>query len=278
MESVRDKVVLITGASSGIGASTAVQFAKYGAKIALTGRNTTNLQKVAEECTQSGQSAENILLISADLTKNEDIQRIVEETIGKFQRLDVLVNNAGMAMRRTFEDVTEEEIEQIFSVNVKSVILLTKCSLPYLKSSKGCIVNVSSVLGYKPAIYMTSYCMTKAAMDMFTSTLALELGPSGVRVNSVNPGIVKTNFHGDLGSNAEKFYEARGKLYPLGRVAEAEEVANAIIYLASDAAVMVNGVKLPVDGGISNTSSWYQDEDQLQEQKKKTRTSANGGN
>lgn len=177
------KVVLITGASSGIGAGAARHLAQQGAKVAIVGRNEKRLNEVAEEIKKSGLARP--LAIVADVTK--DAERIVDETIKQFEKLDVLINNAGIGKQDNVIDADLSEFDRIFDTNIRSVIKLTKLCVPHLEKTKGNVVNVSSDAGLKPVEYLMSYCMSKAALNQFTRCSALDLAPKGIRVNAINP-------------------------------------------------------------------------------------------
>lgn len=180
------KVIIVTGASSGIGAATATYLTQLGATVVLTGRNIENLNKVGAECKAIGKQKP--LLIVADVTNLDDNSRVIDETIKKFGRLDVLVNNAGKGQNGTIETTSLEQFDDIMDTNLRSVYHLTKLAVPHLIKTKGNIVNVSSVAGTRAFANSLSYCISKAALDQFTRCVALELAPKQVRVNSVNPG------------------------------------------------------------------------------------------
>lgn len=188
-----DKVIVVTGASSGIGAETARLFSKLGGKVVIVGRNQQRLEKVASEIIKSD-ADDNCatpvrivppLVIVADITK--DCQRIIDQTIDHFGCLDVLVNNAGINVEETVMDAKMEKFDQVFNTNVRSVIELTKLAVPHLEKTKGNIVNVSSICGMVPVYSSTFYSMSKAALDQFTKCSSNEFGKRGIRVNSVNP-------------------------------------------------------------------------------------------
>ncbi|KAG4076920.1 hypothetical protein HA402_015907 [Bradysia odoriphaga] len=242
------KVVLITGASSGIGAGTAEHFSQLGASLALVGRNANNLSEVIQKCGESP-----VLPIIADV--NKDAKDIVEKTIAHFGRLDVLVNNAGVGVKSSIESTSMEPYDYIMTTNLRSVYELTIYAVPHLIATKGNIVNVSSTAGLRASTVVLTYCMSKAALDQFTKCISLELAPKGVRVNSVNPAVIRTNFHKNMGFNEEEYrlyLENCKKSHALGRVGEVSEVAEAIAFLASDSASFITGTLLPVDGGKIN--------------------------
>ncbi|XP_058826178.1 3-oxoacyl-[acyl-carrier-protein] reductase FabG-like [Topomyia yanbarensis] len=245
------KVVLITGASSGIGAATAVYFAKLNATLALVGRNVANLNQVASDCETVG-SIKPLILV-ADVTKEEDNERVIAEVVEKLGKLDVLVNNAGKGASGSIETTTMEQYDDIMRTNVRSVFQLTKLAVPHLIRSKGNVVNVSSVAGQRSFPNFLAYCVSKAAIDQFTRCTALELAPKQVRVNAVNPGVIVTNFHREAGMDEDtyKLYLKRcEETHALGRVGQGSEVAAAIAFLAGEnTASFTTGVCLCVDGG-----------------------------
>lgn len=249
MVSLAGKVIIITGASSGIGRATSILFSKLGASLSLVGRNETNLKKTHEECEKHGAK---VLSVVGDVTSQNDIKNIVQATKMKYQRLDVLVNNAGILSTGTIEDTSSETFNSTMEVNVTSAFHLMQSCLPQLIETKGSIVNVSSVNGIRSFPGALAYNVSKAAIDQLTRCSALELASKGVRVNSVNPGVIVTNLHKRAGMDEETykaFLERCKMTHALGRPGDADEVALAIAYLASDASSFVTGHCLPVDGG-----------------------------
>ncbi|XP_068630914.1 uncharacterized oxidoreductase TM_0325-like [Battus philenor] len=247
----QNKVVIVTGASGGIGASAAILFASQSAKLVLVGRNETTLKEVAGKC--EGIKGFKPLAIAADLTNDEDVKRIIVETIEHFDRIDVIVNNAGVGIRGCLRDGVHL-LDRAMAINVRSAYLLTSLATPYLVKSKGNVVNVSSTAGIKPikGVDYLPYCVSKAALDQFTKCVALELGTEGVRVNSVNPGGTKTAFAEAAGFNKEQtgqLYQEYSKTYPLRKMATSEEVADVILYLASDRASSITGAIFVIDNG-----------------------------
>ncbi|XP_049878985.1 3-oxoacyl-[acyl-carrier-protein] reductase FabG-like [Pectinophora gossypiella] len=246
--SFENKVIIVTGASSGIGAATAILFAKEGANVVMVGRNETKLKNVSDSCAQVGKRP---LVIIADVSKDEDAKRIVKETIDKFGKLDVLVNNAGWSKSGTILDGSIlKSYDDTFSVNVRAVVHLTALAAPHLVKSKGNIVNVSSIaaLTTPKASNMIAYFVSKAALDHFTRGAANELAPSGVRVNSVNPGPVVTDFMKNQGLDTK--FEDFTYLTALDRVSQPDEIANMIEYLAGEKAVGITGSIFVVDNGM----------------------------
>ena len=253
MYDLNGKVTLITGASSGIGAATAILFARHGAKLALSGRNEVNLQRTRDECVRvCPADVEHPLLVIADMCSEEDVARLVDTTIKKFGRLDILVNSAGIIEMGSIETTSLEQYDRMMNVTVRSAYQLTMLSVPHLIATRGNIVNVSSVCGTRSFPGILAYCMSKAAIDQMTSCTALELASKGVRVNSVNPGVTVTEFHKRAGLSDETyatFLEHSKSTHPLGRAGDPEEVAQAIAFLASSNASFITGEHLHIDGG-----------------------------
>ncbi|XP_061390867.1 meso-2,3-butanediol dehydrogenase-like [Musca vetustissima] len=242
------KVVLITGASSGIGAATAQEFSKLGAQLVLVGRNVEKLQEATAKCL----NPETHLQIKADMTNENDVQRIIKETLDKFQKLDVLVNAAGIIENGTIENTSLEQFDRVMNTNMRSLYHLTMLAVPELKKTKGNIVNISSVCGLRAFPNVLAYNISKSAVDQFTRCVALELASAGVRCNSVNPGVIITELHKRGGMDEEayqKFLEHCKATHALGRAGEVNEVSGVICFLASDKASFITGVNMPVDGG-----------------------------
>lgn len=246
--SLSNKVVIVTGASSGIGAAIAQVLAREGATLALVGRNVANLE--ATKKSLKGTQAE---IVVADVTKDADA--IVQQTLAKFGRIDVLVNNAGILGKGGLIDLDIEEFDAVLNTNLRGVILLTKAVLPHLLKTKGAVVNVSNCAGIRPFAGALSYGVSKAALDQFTKIVALEMAPQGVRVNSVNPGFVVTNIHRNIGIVDEEYngmLQRAINSHPMGRVGDVTEVAEAVAFLASSKASFTTGALFPIDGGKHN--------------------------
>lgn len=250
--SFQNKVVLVTGASSGIGAATAIAFAAEGARVAIVGRNEKKLAVTAKKCEQKGSKP---LVIAADVTKDEDVKRIIKDTINHFGKLDILVNNAGIAPNASIlAPDAMETFDKTMSTNLRSVVYLTHLAAPHLVESKGNIVNVSSIAALSIIVnYSSAYSTSKAGLDHFTRCVALELAAKGVRVNTVNPGPVKTDIMESTGTTAEQrdaMMATISKIIPLGRVGEPEEIADVIMFLASDKARSITGSTYVSDNGV----------------------------
>jgi len=246
------KVVIITGASSGIGAGTALHLASLGCRLSLVARNKAALDRVREECLTAG--AKEVLVLPHDVGAEEQCQSLVDKTVEHFGGIDVLVNNAGVLIRSDFVSVTMEEVDLSMQVNLKSAVKLSQACLPYLQKTQGSIVNVSSIAGLRAYPGALAYKMSKAAMDQMTRCVALEVAPAGVRVNSVNPGVIITDIFTNSGMSQEEtntYLETSKHLHPLGRPGTVLEVAKAITFLASEDASFITGQTLAVDGGRS---------------------------
>jgi NAD(P)-dependent dehydrogenase (short-subunit alcohol dehydrogenase family) len=254
----KSKVVIVTGSSSGIGATTAVKFAAEGANVILHGRNEAGLQKIKEQCVMGG-NENKVHMVAGDISSEEVRKKLINETIQRFGRLDVLVNNAGLYNPSTFSESTMDIFDHLFDVNVRSLIALTQLAAPHLIAAKGNIVNISSDLGVKPSIWAMFYSLTKATLDHFTKCLALDLGPKGVRVNSVNPGYVpETEVLSKAGMTAaekETYIKMASDNFPLRRPGKSEDIADAILFLASEKASFVTGILFSVDGGSAAAGS-----------------------
>lgn len=245
------KVVLITGASSGIGAACAEYYAKEGALLALVGRNAEKFDRVIEKIKENGIDEEPLVIL-ADVTT--EAERIISETIEKYEHLDILINNAGVLIRGSFETMQLDDFDLMMATNIRSAVELTKLAMPYLIVTKGNIANVSSAAGLIAAENAIAYSMTKAAMNHFTKCLAIGYAEQGVRVNAICPGyIVDTDLYGDDRESAELVGAAEymAKAHPLQRNGSTEDCVNAIAFVTKDSASFVTGIFLRVDGGLS---------------------------
>ncbi|CAH2051685.1 unnamed protein product, partial [Iphiclides podalirius] len=247
--SFKGKVVLVTGSSSGIGASTVIEFAKEGAHVVIVGRNEAKLKIVREKCEQLGWKP---LVIKADVSKDEDGKKIIDETVKMFGRIDVLVNNAGIAEN---VDITSENFmegyDRIINVNLRGVVYITHRAIPHLIKTKGNIINISSVagLGTIGAPDIIPYCVSKAGLNHFTRSSALKLSSYGVRVNTVSPGPVRTDIINHP-SMQQRTWEQMAEATSLKRVSDPEEIAELIVYLASDKAKGITGSNFVSDNGM----------------------------
>ncbi len=251
MGELTDRVAIVTGASSGIGRATAAALSDAGAAVVLAARDKNRLREVAQ------QSKGKALVVQTDVTQRGDCERLVETAVREFGKLDVLVNAAGIIKTGRIENTKLEDWDTMFNINVRSVFCLMQLAVPHLIKTKGNIVNVSSVTGLRSFPGVLAYCASKAALDHLTRCASLELASKGVRVNSVNPGVVRTELHRRGGMDEEsyaKFVEHSSQnTHPLGRIGRPEEVAGLILFLASDRAAWISGVNYSIDGGRANT-------------------------
>ncbi|BDY05596.1 SDR family oxidoreductase [Ferrimonas sp. YFM] len=237
---------IITGGGSGMGAATAKKLVQNGWSVTIFGRTQSKLESVKAEIAQDSQ----ILAVQGDVSNREDVERLILAHIAQFGRLDGLVNNAAVAIGGAIDDVTIDDWKQVMSINVEGVFNTINMSVEYLKKVGGSIVNVSSVSGIGGDWGFSPYCASKGAVSNFTRSLALDLGRQGVRVNAVAPSLTDTDMAAFLTGNEEMMVKFRNRM-PLGRAARPEEIASAIVFLLSEEASFINGVNLPVDGGIS---------------------------
>jgi NAD(P)-dependent dehydrogenase (short-subunit alcohol dehydrogenase family) len=247
------RVILVTGATSGIGRAVARRFAASSALVIGLGRSRSALEEVEQEVTEAGGTP---LMLAADVTIDDDLQRAFETAIRKAGRLDVLVNAAGHITTGSVEDTTLASWDAMMNVNLRSVFYLMQLAAPHLIKSQGNVVNVSSVTGLRSFPGVLAYCVSKAGLDQLTRCAALELASKGVRVNAVNPGVVVTEIHKRGGMSIEdyeKFLERSQTTHPLGRVGQPSEIAELVFFLASDKASWITGGTYQIDGGRALT-------------------------
>ena len=248
-----NKVVLVTGATSGIGQAVALKFAAAGADVAAVGRNLEALAGLATKLEAQGSRA---LTLAGDLALEADVDRIVSQTVSHFEGIDVVVNAAGHISSGTIENTTIAAWDAMLNINLRAVFLLMQKATPTLIQRRGNIVNVSSVTGIRAFPGVLAYCVSKAGVDQLTRCAALELAAKGVRVNAVNPGVVVTEIHRRGGMTDEQyaaFLEHSKETHPLGRVGDANEVAELILFLASSRASWITGATYSIDGGRAQT-------------------------
>jgi 3-oxoacyl-[acyl-carrier protein] reductase len=239
---LKDKVALITGGANGIGLATAKRFAQEGAKVVIADRSEAAIQKASAEM----KGAETCIL---DVTQRESIEKAVQGIIQKHQRIDILINNAGITQDARLVKMTEAQFDAVVNVNLKGVFNCTQIVAPYmLDQGSGSIVNASSVVGIYGNFGQTNYSATKFGVIGFTKTWARELGPKGIRVNAVCPGFIATEMVNAMPETVLKNIESRTWL---GRLGTPTEMANIYLFLASDEASYINGIALEASGGIS---------------------------
>jgi NAD(P)-dependent dehydrogenase (short-subunit alcohol dehydrogenase family) len=247
--SFEDKTIIVTGATSGIGRATAEAFGRARGAVVLVGRSQTALQEVAETVRKSGGRP---ATCAADVTTTGAPERIIRTALDLGGAVDVLVNAAGIIASGTLDATTDAVWDSMMAVNVTAPFRLMRAAAPHLTARKGTIVNVSSVNGLRSFAGVLAYCVSKSAVDQLTRCAALEMAPLGVRVNAVNPGVTVTNLHRRSGMDEAKyaaFLERSKETHPLGRPGQPDDVAELIVFLASDRASWMTGETIPVDGG-----------------------------
>lgn len=244
---LKDKVAIVTGAASGFGAEIARQYVLEGAKVVVADINETGAKAVAEAL------GANAIAVACDVTQRAAIDALVAQTVKKFGRIDIVVNNAGWTHKnRPMLEVDEASFDRVYDINVKSIFHMAHAVVPLLrKQGGGVILNIGSVAGIRPRPGLTWYNSSKGAVNLMSKSMAVELGPDKIRVNAICPVMGATglleSFMGmpDTPENRKKFIAT----IPLGRLAEPIDIAHAAVYLASDDAAFISGVEFPVDGG-----------------------------
>ena len=238
-----DKVVLVTGGGTGIGRTLATAFASEGGRVVVTGRRLDPLRELSET------NPDRIRYIQADVSQGADVKRAIAFTVEQFGGLDVLVNNAAACTMRPLANLTDEEISAMLDVNVKGTLMGIREALPHLGARQGCVVNVTSVTARAATPAMSAYGGSKAAVEHLTRCLAVELGPAGVRVNVVAPGMTLTPM---LAANMDQQgIDQVASHTPLRRVGTPEDVAEAVLFLASEQAAWITGQVVQSSGGLS---------------------------
>lgn len=238
-------VAIVTGASSGIGRATARAFGREHARVVAVGRDAAALKDLAA-------GIERCAIVRADVTEDDAPGRIVREALDAFGGIDVLVNAAGIIGSGSVEATGDEMWDAMFGINVRAPFRLMREAGPHLVARRGAIVNVSSVTGLRAFPGLAAYCASKSAVDQLTRCAALDFAPKGVRVNAVNPGVVVTNLHRRSGMPADqyaKFLERSKETHPMGRAGQPDEIAQLILFLASDRAGWITGETIAIDGG-----------------------------
>ncbi len=238
------KVAVITGAGSGIGKETALLFAKEGAKVVVADMNESAGEETVAEIKKNGEG----FFVKLDVSNREQAKQMVKNTLEKYGKIDILINNAGIVQDAFLSKMTEEQWDKVINVNLKGVFNCTQAVVEVMMNQgNGVIINTSSIVGLNGNVGQVNYAATKAGLIGMTKTLAKELGKKGIRVNAVAPGFIATPMTSNV---PEKILEMMKEKTPLRRLGEAKDVAYAYLYLASDEANFVNGAVLCVDGGL----------------------------
>jgi len=245
MTSLKDKVALVTGGGTGIGAATALRLAEEGANVAVCGRRIGPLESIVSEIENKGGQA---LAIVCDIADESQVDTTISAVVSQFGGLDILVNNATLLEAGLIDGHTTESWHKNFSVTVDGTLFMMRAAYPHLAKNRGSVVNVSSIVGSQGTPYMTGYAAAKGAVNSMTRNAAIEWASAGVRCNAVVPGAIMTDPTKAIlpDEQAQAYMES---LIPMRRIGDPEEVANAIVFLASPLASYITGVLLPVDGG-----------------------------
>lgn len=247
--SFQNKVVLITGATSGIGKVSALAFGKAGAKVVVSGRREAEGQAVVSEIKAAGGEA---TFVKADVAVEADVEALVAKTVATYGRIDVAFNNAGIELAGAVVDAQEADYRRVFDINVWGVITSMKHEIPVmLKQGGGVIINTSSAAGHVGMAGASVYVASKHAVEGLTKAAALEYAKQGIRVNAVAPAAIETDMMTRFtGDGNEEMVNYLRSLHPVGRMGRSEEIANPVLFLASDAASFITGTSLKVDGGF----------------------------
>lgn len=241
---LKGKVAVITGGTRGIGFATAKKFLENEAKLVLLGSKQETVEKAIKELKQINSSYE-VIGFYPNLSSKEEMNEVFKKVKEIYGRIDILINNAGISSKTKIEDYSEEEYDKITNLNIKSVFNCSKQIIPYLKETKGVILNTSSMVSIYGQPSGVMYPTTKFAVNGITKSLARELAPQGIRVNAVAPGIINTDMVAQL---PKEMIESLIKTIPFGRIGEPEDIANAFLFLSSNLSSYITGVVLSVDG------------------------------
>jgi NAD(P)-dependent dehydrogenase (short-subunit alcohol dehydrogenase family) len=244
---LKDKIAIVTGAGSGIGRACALALIREGAQVVLVGRRKDRVEEAAREADGSA------LAVAADVSKQAEIERVIERTVSAFGAVNVLVNNAGVLHPGTAEQITEEQWDETFNINVRALWLLSRAVLPQMrKAGGGSIINMASVLGINGARNRAAYSASKGAVILLTKCMAIDPGHENIRVNAICPSFVETELTAAYLKKVpdpEAIRRERIGVHPIGRLGQPEDMAGLTVYLASDESSWVTGAAFPVDGG-----------------------------
>lgn len=250
MLKLKGKAALITGGTTGIGYATALLFLENGAKVTITGKSRDTGEDAVGKIRHRG--FEEIFFIQGDVSRATDAKKMIVETVKHYGKLDVLFNNAGIWISGTTEEMSEKDWDKVINVNLKGSFLCSKYAAPYLKKTKGVIINNASCDGLVGEADAAAYCASKGGLVLLTKAMALDFAKFGIRVNCVCPGYVMTRMlESDLprGISRENYLRSISREHPLGRIAKPDEIARTVLFLASEDSSFITGAALPVDGG-----------------------------
>ncbi|MBC8229321.1 3-oxoacyl-ACP reductase FabG [bacterium] len=244
-----DRVAIITGGSKGLGKAMASALAGAGANVVVMSRHLNEAQVAADEI--KNRTGRKILALEVDVSQQQQVEQMVSQTLEEFGRIDILINNAGINIRGSIEELKMEDLAQVLNINLIGPILCCRAVVPYMKAQKyGRVINIASILGTVGMPNRTSYSTSKGAIIQFTRTLALELAPHNITVNAICPGPFATEMNRPLMDDPQVYQTFANKV-PLGRWGEPEEIGGVAIFLASDASSFVTGATIYVDGGYT---------------------------
>jgi NAD(P)-dependent dehydrogenase (short-subunit alcohol dehydrogenase family) len=250
--SLKGRVALITGATSGIGRATALEFAAHGADLVLTGRSKSRGKEVLDDVRRAGVQCD---FVEGDVREDAFCRRAVRHGVDKFSRLDILVNNAGVIFRATAEETSDDMWDETMATNVTAIFHLSRAALPHLRRTRGAIVNIASDWGLRGGERALAYCASKGAVVLMTRAMARDCARDGIRVNAVCPGDTDTPMIAaeiaQRGLDEESTRADYDAAVPLGRMGRPDEIAKLVRFLASDESAYMTGAAVPIDGGSS---------------------------
>jgi NAD(P)-dependent dehydrogenase (short-subunit alcohol dehydrogenase family) len=243
---LKDKVAVVTGARRGIGRAIALEFAKEGAKVVVSDIELTECQAVCDEIRKLGSDA---IAVKCDVTKKNEVDEMMEKAVRKFGKLDIMVNNAGVYVAKPVAQTTEKDWDFVVGINLKGVFLCSSAAAKHMmKQNGGKIISTASIAGKVGFADSSAYCASKGGIISMTKELAMELAPHHINVNAVAPGVIETNMTKGM-TDDEKAKQGLLMSIPLGRIGKPEDIAKAVVFLASDESDYVTGHTLVVDGG-----------------------------
>src|SRR5579863_283583 len=252
MMKLKDRVVIITGAGGGIGRASALEFIREGARVVVADINPSSTRETVKQIEALGGQG---LAVQADVASAESVEHLVQETLRVYGQVHVLFNDAAIQINKTIEDTTVEEWNREMAVNLGGIFLCSKYSLPHLRKTRGCIVNMASVNGYFVEPMCAGYCASKGAIIALTKAMAIDHGKEGIRVNCICPGYIDAGLawgYFESQPDPAAARAAAGKLHALGRIGKPEEVGRLAVFLASDDASFLTGSAVVVDGGFGS--------------------------
>lgn len=245
MQILKNKISIITGGSSGIGKAIALKFSKEGARVVIASRDQEKAKKILLEIPNS-------IFIKTDITIEADVKNLVKNVIEKFGKIDIVINNAGVALiEKNVDEIPTEDFLEIMTTNFTGTFFVSKYTIPYLLKTKGTIINIGSTAGFKPDPDVPIYCCSKAAVIMFTKAIALKYAKDNIRINCICPGPIDTQILRKFFTNEKELHDYYRNEHPMERIGKPEDVANLALFLASNKNSYINGSIHTIDGGWS---------------------------